>query len=311
MLWDNFVSEAKNATFLFYRDFMEYHHDRFDDYSLILFKKDKPIALFPANIHENKVYSHQGLTYGGILVTENLKLRDVATCFQMILDDLKENNIQQLHIKQLPTIYSPLPTDELQYLLFTLEAKLTRRDALSIINMQQRPKVSKDRIAGNKRAIKHNLVVKEVHEFDDFWNQILISNLQKKHDAKPVHSLEEITKLKMSFPDKIRQFNVYKDEKIVAGTTIFDTKYVAHSQYISGNEDKNTLGSLDFLHLYLLNEVFQDKMYFDFGISNENQGKNINEGLHYWKEGFGARTITQDFYEIDVQNSPKLDTIFI
>ncbi|WP_162014342.1 GNAT family N-acetyltransferase [Kordia algicida OT-1] len=290
---------------------MEYHHDRFDDYSLILFKKDKPIALFPANIHENKVYSHQGLTYGGILVTENLKLRDVATCFQMILDDLKENNIQQLHIKQLPTIYSPLPTDELQYLLFTLEAKLTRRDALSIINMQQRPKVSKDRIAGNKRAIKHNLVVKEVHEFDDFWNQILISNLQKKHDAKPVHSLEEITKLKMSFPDKIRQFNVYKDEKIVAGTTIFDTKYVAHSQYISGNEDKNTLGSLDFLHLYLLNEVFQDKMYFDFGISNENQGKNINEGLHYWKEGFGARTITQDFYEIDVQNSPKLDTIFI
>jgi hypothetical protein len=71
------------------------------------------------------------------------------------------------------------------------------------------------------------------------------------------------------------------------------------------------LGSLDFLHVHLLNDVFQDKMYFDFGISNENQGKNINEGLHYWKEGFGARTMTQDFYEIDVQHHHKLDTIFI
>lgn len=290
---------------------MEYHKDRFDDYSLILFKKDKPIALFPANIRENIVYSHQGLTYGGLLFTEAIKLRDVKTCFQMILDDLKENNISKLHIKQLPTIYSSLPTDELQYLLFTLEAKLTRRDALSVINMQHRSKVSKDRIAGNKRAIKHKLEVKEVHEFDDFWNQILIPNLQKKHEAKPVHSLEEITKLKTLFPNKIRQFNVYKGAEIVAGTTIFETANVAHSQYISGNEDKNTLGSLDFLHLHLLNEVFQDKMYFDFGISNENQGRNINEGLHYWKEGFGARTITQDFYEIDVQNSHKLDTIFI
>ena len=92
--------------------------------------------------------------------------------------------------------------------------------------------------------------------------------------------------------------------------TIFETKNVAHSQYISGNDDKNTIGSLDYLHTYLINEVFKDKTYFDFGVSNENNGKNINEGLNYWKEGFGARTITQDFYEIDLNNLNKLDTIF-
>ena len=48
-----------------------------------------------------------------------------------------------------------------------------------------------------------------------------------------------------------------------------------------------------------------------FGTSNENQGKHINEGLNFWKEGFGARTITQDFHEIDLGNINKLDTIFI
>jgi hypothetical protein len=290
---------------------MDYHKDRFKDHSLLLYKKEKLIALFPANQRDNVLYSHQGLTYGGLLFNEHLKLRDVTQCLKLILEYLQGNTIEKLHIKLLPSIYNPIPFDEMQYLLFILEAKLARRDALSVVHMQHRPKLSKDRIAGNKRAVKHDLKIKEVDTFDEFWNEILIPNLHQKHGATPVHTLAEIQHLKAYFPNHIRQFNVYKGDTIVAGTTIFETKYVAHSQYISGNKDKNNLGSLDFLHLYLLNEVFQYKMYFDFGISNENQGKNINEGLHYWKEGFGARTITQDFYEIDVQNHYKLDTIFI
>jgi len=290
---------------------MDYHQDRFKDHSLMLYKKEKLVALFPANQHENILYSHQGLTYGGLIIDKDLKLRDVTECFKTILNYLQECGIQKLHIKLVPSIYSPFPTDELNYALFILEAKLTRRDALSVVNMQHRLKLSRDRIAGNKRAIKHNLEIKEVDTFDDFWNEILIPNLAQKHTTKPVHSLAEIQLLKTRFPKQIRQFNVYKNGKIVAGTTIFETESVAHSQYISGNEDKNTLGSLDFLHVHLLNEVFQHKLYFDFGISNENQGRNVNEGLQYWKEGFGARTITQDFYEIDVQDRHKLDTIFI
>lgn len=199
----------------------------------------------------------------------------------------------------------------MQYLSFILKADVIRRDTLSVLNVQQKPKPSKDRIAGNKRALKNNLVVKEVETFDAFWNTILIPNLNAKHAAQPVHSLAEIEYLKRKFPKQIRQFNVYKNDEIVAGTTIFETKYVAHSQYISGNEDKNIIGSLDFLHLYLMQEVFADKAYFDFGISNENQSKNINQGLQYWKEGFGARTITQDFYQIDFKNIHNLDTVFI
>lgn len=199
----------------------------------------------------------------------------------------------------------------MQYLSFILKADVIRRDTLSVLNVQQKPKPSKDRIAGNKRALKNNLVVKEVETFDAFWNTILIPNLNAKHEAQPVHSLTEIKYLKRKFPKQIRQFNVYKNDEIVAGTTIFETKYVAHSQYISGNEDKNIIGSLDFLHLYLMQEVFADKAYFDFGISNENQSKNINQGLQYWKEGFGARTITQDFYQIDFKNIHNLDTVFI
>ena len=53
---------------------MEYHSDRFEDFSLMVYDKSELIALLPLNIIENKVYSHQGLSYGGLIVKTNLSL---------------------------------------------------------------------------------------------------------------------------------------------------------------------------------------------------------------------------------------------
>ena len=290
---------------------MEYHQDRFNDYSLMIFKEETLVAIFPANENNGILYSHQGITYGGLILSEAVKLKDVTIYFKKLLEFYKAQGFSNIVLKQLPAIYAQIPNNELDYLMFIVDATLVRRDSLSVLNMKLRPKVSKDRIAGKKRAEKQELVVKEVDDLSTFWNTILIPNLKAKHNADPVHTLAEIETLKRRFPKNIRQFNVYKNNRIVAGTTIFETEYVAHSQYISGNEDKNTLGSLDLLHHYLIDDVFKDKRYFDFGISNENEGKQINAGLNYWKEGFGARTITQDFYNINLNNSNKLDSIFI
>ena len=290
---------------------MEYHQDRFEDYSQLIFEDNQLVAVFPANKVGNTIYSHQGLTYGGLVLSKTIKFSSVFKAFKALLETFKNDGFETIHLKTIPSIYHTLPTDEIHYILFLLDAQLTRRDALSVIDLKNTIKISKNRLEGCKRAIKQQLQIKEVDTFDDFWTQILEVNLQQKHHAKPVHSLEEITLLKKKFPKNIRQFNVYKDDVIVAGTTIFESKQVAHSQYISANEDKNTLGSLDFLHHHLITEVFLQKPYFDFGISNENNGKHINEGLHYWKEGFGARTITQDFYQIKISNVFKLENVFI
>ena len=310
-LWDDFIPKAKNATFLFYRDFMEYHQERFDDFSLIILKDKKVVALLPANRLYDEVYSHQGLTYGSIILSSSIKLFDSAQVLIEILKFLNANNIKRLYLKEIPSIYCTSPSDELQYLLFILKAKLERRDTLSVVSLSSRLKVSKDRLSGDKRAKKHDLKITEEQTFDIFWKDILIPNLIDKHSVKPVHSLQEIKSLKERFPKNIRQFNVYHNNKIIAGTTIFETTQVAHSQYISGNKDKNILGSLDFLHMHLINNVFINKAYFDFGISNENNGLNINKGLLYWKEGFGARSVTQDFYSIDIANYKLLDKVWI
>ena len=303
--WDNFINESKNGTFLFNRDFIEYHKNRFKDYSILFYKLDKLIAVFPANRLDDKIYSHQGLTYGGLILSKQIKFSDVFQIFNLLLSHLYETNYSTLIIKEMPEIYKALPSSEVNYLLHRMKAKLIRRDLLSVIKRGNNS-YSRDRIQGNKRGKKFKLTVKETLSFDEFWNTLLIPNLKNKHNVAPVHSLEEITILNESFPKKIRQFNVYLDDKIVAGTTVFETKTTAHIQYISANSEKNKLGSLDYLFIYLIEEVFNKKDYFDFGTSNENNGEFVNQGLLYWKEGFGARSITQDFYEIQTKNYTAL-----
>jgi hypothetical protein len=307
--WNDFIDQAKNATFLFHRDFMEYHKDRFEDYSLMVYEGVKLVAVLPANIVENKLHSHQGLTYGGLVYKYAMKLPSAIEIFKEILFFLDEKNISKLHYKTIPSIYHQKPSEEVLYALFLAEGRLIRRDTLSVIDLLQMNFLSKIRRRGVKAGSNNGLIVKEADDFSDFWNEILIPNLAKRHQAKPVHSLREITKLKMLFPEKIRQFNVYQNNQIIAGTTIFESKLVAHSQYISGKEDKNELGGIDLLFFKLISEVFKNKRFFDFGISNENQGKLLNEGLSYWKESFGASTIVHDFYEVKTSNHYLLKNV--
>jgi hypothetical protein len=307
--WNAFIDKAKNATFLFHRDFMEYHKDRFQDYSLIVLDGEKWVAVLPGNRVENEVFSHQGLSYGGLVYNEKIKLAPVIEVFKSVLFFLNSNKIEKLQLKLIPSIYHQKPAEELNYALFLVEAKLIKRDTLAVVDLSKKIVLSKLRKRGVQNGFSNNLLIKEVDDFDDFWNEILIPNLANKHQVKPVHSLQEITKLKTLFPKNIRQFNIYENDNIIGGSTIFESQNVAHCQYISGDVNKNELGGLDLLHYHLITDVFSAKCFYDFGISNENQGRKLNNGLSYWKESFGASTIVQDFYEVKPVNYNLLETV--
>ena len=309
--WNAFIGQAKNATFLFHRDFMEYHSDRFQDFSLIVLDGEKWLGVLPANIVGNQVFSHQGLTYGGLVYNEKVKLASVIEIFRSILLFLNDNKMEKLQLKLIPSIYHIKPAEELNYALFLAEAQLIRRDSMAVLDLSKPYTISKTRKECIRRGIKNNLVIKEELDFKLFWEEVLEPNLDKKYKAKPVHSIAEIEMLQRKFPNNIRHFNVYQDDKIVAGTTVFVSENVAHPQYVSGMGNKNELGSLDFLYHYLITSVFMGKRFFDFGISNEDQGKKLNEGLVFWKESFGASIIVHDFYEVKTSNYGLLDTVLI
>lgn len=307
--WNTFVSKAKNATFLFHRDFMDYHKDRFEDYSLMVFEGEKLVSILPANRVEDVLYSHQGLTYGGLVYGEKLKLASVILIFKAVLFYLSENKIAKIQIKTIPSIYHSKPSEELNYALFLAEAQLIRRDTLAVIDLSKPILIANGRKEGVKKGTVSGLKVKEVADFEDFWNDILIPNLKNKHNVKPVHSLQEITNLKKKFPKNIRQFNVYDNDKIVGGTTLFESENVIHSQYISADKTKSKNGSLDFLYHHLITHTFAGKLFFDLGTSNGDERRMLNKGLSFWKESFGASTVVHDFYEVETVNFSKLDNV--
>ncbi len=307
--WDDFIKKSKNGSFLFQRDFMDYHQDRFIDFSLMIYRDKKLIGLLPANQKGAEVYAHQGLTYGDWVLSRKTKFEKTLEGFKALLQFLTKSGVKALYIKPVPAIYHNYPSGEISYLLSLLKADLVKREFSGAVYMPDRVKMQYSRRRGFKIAQKHQLKIEKEQQFKNFWEEILIPNLKLRHDATPVHSLVEIEHLAQKFPQHIHQYNVYKDEKIIGGTTIFETDRVAHTQYIAAGKNRQTYRTLDFLFHELITKEFKHKTYFDFGTSNENH--RLNRGLLYWKESFGARGVNYDTYRLNPENYKYLNDVFV
>lgn len=311
--WNSFLNVSKNPSFLFDRNFMDYHSDRFNDYSLLAFIDANLVAILPANIDNGKLISHQGLSYGGLIFKNELRLSEIIEIIKAMLVYLNSNSIDRWFLKLIPRMYNLRPSDEVDWVLFKLAAKLYRRDTALVIDNNAKPIHYQERRKRSiKKALKLDINIKDGDsEFDPFWEQVLVPNLLSKHGVSPVHSIEEIKLLASRFPDNIKQYNIYIQTKIVAGCTIFLNKNVVHAQYISGSSEGRDSGCLDFLFDHLIKNEFSSYRYFDFGICNEKDGQFINKGLLDWKEGFGARSICHEFYEVETRNYNLLENILI
>lgn len=300
--WDEFVENSKNGTFLIKRDYMEYHKDRFLDNSYIITdEKDKIQALIPGTIKDNIFYTHRGLTYGGFILNKDSKIKDIKEYFELLNEELKNIGIKKVRYKLIPYIYYSYPSQEDEYILYTLDAKNIFIGISSTIDLQKEFKFNKSRKSSISKSKRFRFTIDKDIYYKEFWN-ILEENLEKNHKSRPVHSLEEILYLKSLFNDNIELYSVKNQEfKIIAGVVLYINKDVIHVQYISANEEGKETSALDFLFSYLIKEKFKEKKYFDFGTSVEGDGKYLNEGLIFQKEGFGARGIVYKQFEYNIK----------
>jgi hypothetical protein len=310
-IWNSFLNtEAKTNSFLFSRNFMEYHSDKFEDFSIIVYDDNKPVLLFPANITNTSVISHGGLTFGGFIVKKEEYTKNVLLYISSLFEFLHHTGIKKIVLKQSPSFYSSISQDDVDYAMFLSNAVLTRFDISYAINLQAQANYKipyqERRVRAIKKAVKENIIIKEVNDFQPFWDTVLTPNLQLRFGVNPVHSLAEIENLALNNKGHIRQFEAWKDGQLLAGTTIFETPYVAHAQYISTLDEGRKCGAIDLLFAKLIQEVFISKNYFDFGIVNEDAGRRVNTGLLDWKEGFGARAYAHRFYETETCNYEKI-----
>lgn len=298
--WNSFLPNSKNGLFMFHRDYMEYHSDRFIDHSLMIYEGKDLVALLPANLEGRVLASHSGLTFGGFITNPKMTVPTMLKIFEQLMDYLAAQSINKLIYKCIPYIYHSSPAEEDRYALFRNGAKLFRRDVTSTVLLSEKVRFQEIRRRCIKKATSANLQVKKVDDFESYWD-ILKANLAERYSTKPVHSLREIEYLHSKFPDNIKLFASYQGNNMLAGAVVYESRNVAHAQYIGSSEEGRRIGALDVVFSYLIEEYYQDKRYFDFGISTENEGCYLNEGLIFFKEGFGARAVVHDFYEVDVK----------
>lgn len=319
-VWNKFVEESKQGTFLFDRNFMDYHADRFFDCSLLVYSDDVTeadagydslIALFPANWNDSEktVYSHQGLTYGGILTKSSITQNEVLLIMQKILMYYEGYlGAKALIYKSIPYIYSRIPSQEDLYAVFRAGGQLLARGVATVVSVSHPLNMRTLRVRQAKKALEHGLYIERLKDADneclgEYWS-VLENVLIEHHNTKPVHTLEEISLLMKRFPRNIKTFVVKNtDSHIVAGIVVFETDTVAHIQYIASAPEGRKYGAMDLLLRHICGEKYKEKDFIDFGISTENGGQILNEGLIFQKEGFGGRSVCYDIYKIDINRS--------
>lgn len=298
--WNRFVKSSRNGTFLFERAYMDYHSDRFTDFSLLVYRKGKLYALLPANQVGDTLYSHQGLTYGGFIMDDKATVSDVLEMFGAANLFLRQNGFSKVVYKAIPYIYDKIPAQEDLYALFRIGATQIAGNISSTIYSAERLKFTESRKSGLRKAKAGGLRVVESDDLAAFW-EILSSNLEDKYSVKPVHTLAEISLLKSRFPEQIRLYLCLDGDTPVGGTLIYETGRVVHTQYISANYAGKCCGALDLLFDYLINEKYAEVPIFDFGQSTENSGYILNENLIFQKEGFGGRGVMYNVYEYSIE----------
>lgn len=314
--WDAFVKVSKNGTFLFLRAYMDYHSDRFADHSLMYYnEKGKLIAILPANAsskspsngekrESNTFYSHQGLTYGGFILAPRVHSTEIGEMFDITIKYLRENGFYEWYYKQMPSIYHQLPSEDDEYWLWRNGAQLNVCNLATTVplNDSRTKLIDKCRMRRQRQAAQYGFHIDNNGSLDTIW-AIIQESLMAHHKASPIHTLDEMKLLCSRLPEYIQTLTVKDcDGNDLAGAVLYCSDQVVHVQYAHATLKGYDLHVMDYLYFALIDKFQKEGKYkyFDFGTSNEDAGRFLNENLVAQKEGFGGRGIAYKIWKIVV-----------
>lgn len=300
-VWNRFNRESKNFLFMFDRNYMDYHNDRFRDHSLLFYEEDKLVAILPLSEQGNTLISHGGLTYGGFITGEKMKQHIMNECFTALLEYARKESIAEIYYKAIPHIYHEQPAEEDRYALFLNNAQLVRIEASTVIRLEQPLKMPKGRKAQITRARREGVIVEERQSPEDFEDFIALENsvLSERHKTKAVHTGAELKMLHDRLPENIHLYVAVYQGNIIAGTIVYEYDHVVHTQYMAADETARQIGALDLTIAEVIDRYRTEKRWLDFGISTEDAGRYLNEGLISQKEGFGGRTVVYEMWKME------------
>jgi hypothetical protein len=291
--WNQFIKTSVNGTFLFHRDFMDYHKERFEDHSLMFYKEKQLICCMPAHIESQVFCSHRGLSYGGWILSE-IGTENMHLLLEVFLEYIKDAifSVSGLLIVkaevQLPPISYHIVHKEITSILKQKGFRVNRVLDNQFVKLDSQIGVSPKKSRGYRNGKFEELRIDRANDFKSFWSQVLLPQLQSRYASKPVHSIEEIELLASKFPEKIIQHNVYLEDQLLAGITFFIKRDIVKSQYTASSPQGLKTDAIGYLYMEAMKE-FQEKgfLLMDYGPVNERDGS-VNEGLLRFKKELGC-----------------------
>lgn len=305
--WDDLCAQSINATFLHTRKFLSYHGSRFEDASALIYASNELVGVLPAALapHDRTlVISHPGATYGGVVHDGWLSGERMLDAMTLLVRHYRSRGYASLLYKPVPYAYAASPAQDDLYALFRLRGACVRRDLSCTIDLAQRRPASERRRRGLRKAQRTVTLDASDAYLTRFW-EVLATNLAGRHGATPTHNAIELRQLQALFPQQIQLRSAMLDRRVEAGVLLFNSPMVWHAQYIAASPVGQAACALDAIFEQIIDEASEaGARYFDFGISNEQGGWHLNEGLYRFKHEFGGGGTVHEHYLLDVTCQP-------
>ncbi|QMU27937.1 GNAT family N-acetyltransferase [Adhaeribacter radiodurans] len=294
--WDSFNQQAINGTFFFNRNFIEYHADRFIDHSLLFYRKDQLIAILPLHEKDGVANSHQGLSFGGFVVSRKVDTLLMLQVFRKLREYLKSQLFHTLFYKAQPSIYAQEPAQEDLVALYQHGASLYKRANISVLDLTVPLHYSKLRQRCLKKALENSLTLAFSNEVEEFMNLVEIIHATAGIRA-PTHTTAELRYLKELFPENIKLLTAYQGEELIGGVILFEHRQVVNLQYMATSPKGKKVHALDLLLHHVIQVYKSQKKYLSFGTSyDDREPYGLSQNLLRNKTSYGTRTVVQDTY---------------
>ena len=303
--WDEFVDNSCNGTIFHKQRFLSYHPDgRFKDASLVFVKNNKIIAVFPAAEKDNCLLSHPGSSFGGV-VFSSISIKDILVIIDKITNFACMKKFDAIEMILVPAMFFSKLNEVVEFALFFREFLPIAMECGTYVSVKN-SKMMYNRFQRSRKAHEKGVIVRESDDWEDYW--IILRKNLLRHKTVPTHSFEEIVKLRELFPEHIKLFGSYYDEKLIAGTVLFfANSLVVDAFYISQDYDYNSLHPVDVLISTVIKWASDKFEYLNFGISTERRGRIVNLGLSEFKEGFGGGEFVRRIYRKELRHGLDKD----
>ncbi|MDE6287279.1 MAG: GNAT family N-acetyltransferase, partial [Muribaculaceae bacterium] len=225
---------------------------------------------------------------------------DMLELWDAMTELLRREGFRRIVYKTMPHIYHRRPAEEDRYAIFRSGGRLTRSLVSSVIDLDDPiPFDQGSRQRARKAAALPGISIGPSEDYQGFWD-VLSRLLDSRYGAGPVHSLAEIELLHGRFPDNIRLYTAVLDGELLAGVVIYVSPTALHSQYTAASPRGKELSVVPAIYSRIIDDYKGRVRWFDFGTSNEDDGRSVNPGLLRQKCSYGARAVVYDTFTIDL-----------